>query len=128
MFNTVGVSDNVTVTIRLSSASCSVQATTTLYLEESEVFSLGTYSSTTVSVCYGDVPGEIQSTAVASASISGTLISYRWQQRADTSTSVWVNIQVYRFFNHIRVPFTTIRIYPLSKKRYNTCQWTKLHC
>ena len=89
---TVGVSDNVTITIRLSSGSCSIQSTTTLFLQESEVASRGTISATVTSVCVNQIPGDIQSTASASATLPGTNIEYRWQQRADTATSVWVNI------------------------------------
>lgn len=93
MPNTIlGVSDNVTVTVRMSSGACSAQVTTTLFLEESEAISLGTISATTTAVCIGKIPGVIQSTALASATISGTIISYRWQQRTDTLTSTWLDI------------------------------------
>ena len=89
---TIGASDHATVTIRMSSGSCSTQVTTSLYLEESEITSVGSVTLTDSTICSGDIPGDIQNAGLATTTILGTNITYQWQQRADTSTSTWSDI------------------------------------
>ena len=84
-----GSSDNTTVTIRVSTASCTSLVTRTLFLQENDFSTAGTISVTDASVCVGGVPGDILSTAVAVPTIATASITYQWYQRSAVSTTTW---------------------------------------
>ena len=89
--NNIDVSNHTTVTVYVTTPSCTTQGIGTLYIEENEITtSVVTLTSTDSSVCNGDNPGVITG-VTPTATISGTSFTYQWQQRIPPS-SVWVNI------------------------------------
>ena len=87
----LNVSNHSTVTVYVSTPSCTTQGIGTIYLEENEITtSVVTLTSTDSSVCTGDNPGVITA-VMPTATITGTVFTYQWQQRVPPS-SAWVNI------------------------------------
>jgi hypothetical protein len=85
--NNVNASDHVTVTLRVTSGNCSSVVIETLYLQENEITDVGTVSATDLTVCSGQIPGNIESTSLATTTISGTTIGYQWYQRVSGLTT-----------------------------------------
>ncbi|MGC6422934.1 MAG: hypothetical protein ACON43_09005 [Flavobacteriaceae bacterium] len=89
--NNLDISNHTTVTVYVTTPSCTTQGIGTLYIEENEITtSVVTLTSTDSSVCNGDSPGVITGTAPV-ATLPSTTFTYQWQQRIPPS-AVWVNI------------------------------------
>ena len=87
----VGLSDHATITIRITTGGCSTTVTETLYIEENEIISAGTISSTDLTTCSGTDPEDITEIASPTFTSSGS-ISYRWYKRSNLVTSTWTVI------------------------------------
>ena len=87
---TVNGSDNVTVTVRVTTAG-GCTSTNTIFLFENEIIDPGTISSTTTTVCSGQEPADIIG-STPSATISGTSFTFEWYRRASAVTTTWTEI------------------------------------